>query len=258
MSTEATLSTASNRRSYRCYNCNDAFHITTTTTTTTSGVSSSFRCPRCFYRHLLPNYTIASVTPPSQPSTANFTPPTTNSATFDSSDSDSDSDGTDSDDLSFELFNSTQFRSPTLKSFIDSLPSVKIQESSKNCPICMDELEIDSEASQLPCKHFFHNDCIVPWLNRSNTCPLCRHKLPQEDEDEIEKDLELILDSTDSEIGYREFQDSSVVLVSTTPAPRVRSHSLGLREVGEDDYDIRERYPEEMRDEDGDILMVDA
>ncbi|KAK6802968.1 hypothetical protein RDI58_000752 [Solanum bulbocastanum] len=41
----------------------------------------------------------------------------------------------------------------------------------------MEEFGIDTEASQLPCKHFFHNDCIVPWLNQSNTCPLCRHKL---------------------------------------------------------------------------------
>lgn len=108
----------------------------------------------------------------------------------------------------------------------------------------MEEFVIDTEASQLPCKHFFHYDCIVPWLNRSNTCPLCRHKLPQEDEDETEK---VILDLTD---GDREFHDNSVVLVSTTPAPR---------EVGEDDdYDLRQRDMEEMRDEDGDILMVDV
>lgn len=125
---------------------------------------------------------------------------------------------------------------------------MKIDESSKNCPICMEEFGIVTEASQLPCKHYFHYDCIVPWLNRSNTCPLCRHKLPREDEDEIEKDLQVILDG---EIGDREFQDNSVVLVSTPS-------SLGLSEVGEDDDDLRERDLDEMRDEDGDIMMVDA
>uniref|UniRef100_A0A3Q7EBZ4 Uncharacterized protein n=1 Tax=Solanum lycopersicum TaxID=4081 RepID=A0A3Q7EBZ4_SOLLC len=56
--TEATLLTVGNYRSHRCYNCNNAFHITTT-----SSVSSSFRCPHCFHRHLLPNYTIASFIP---------------------------------------------------------------------------------------------------------------------------------------------------------------------------------------------------
>lgn len=88
----------------------------------------------------------------------------------------------------------------------------------------MEEFGIDTEASQLPCKHFFHTDCIVPWLNRSNTCPLCRHKLPQEDEDQIEKELQVTLNG----------------------------------EVGEDNGDLGESDLAEMRDEDGDIMMVDA
>ncbi|KAK4380270.1 hypothetical protein RND71_002132 [Anisodus tanguticus] len=246
MSTEAiTLSTASSLRSYRCYNCNDAFHITiTANTTTVSSSSSSFRCPRCFHRHFLPNYTIATVTPPpSQPSISNFTPPsgpTTNFLYF--YESDSETDESDSDDFSFDLFNSNeyQFRTPTLKSFIDSLPIVKINES-KSCSICMEEFIIDSKASQLPCKHYFHNHCIVPWLNRNNTCPLCRHKLPQEDKDDIEKDLEPVLGTSTGLISEfdegEEFQDYSVVFASTTP--------------GRTDL-------EEMRDEDGDMLMVDA
>ncbi|KAK6802977.1 hypothetical protein RDI58_000761 [Solanum bulbocastanum] len=98
-------------------------------------------------------------------------------------------DEADSGDFFFELFSSTQLRSPTLTSFIDSLPSVKSFESSNNCPICMEEFGINSEASQLPCKHFFHNDCIFPWLINNNTYPLCRHKLPLEDEEEIENHL---------------------------------------------------------------------
>ncbi|XP_059668847.1 uncharacterized protein LOC132313928 [Cornus florida] len=32
----------------------------------------------------------------------------------------------------------------------------------------------------LSIKHVFHPDCIVPWLSRSNSCPLCRYKLPAE------------------------------------------------------------------------------
>ncbi|XP_015069578.1 probable E3 ubiquitin-protein ligase RHB1A [Solanum pennellii] len=234
--TEATLPTAGNRRSYRCYNCNDAFHITTTV-----GVSSSFRCPRCFHRHLLPNYTIASFIPfPQHLTLTDYTLSISESITFNYSDSDTESDESDSDDLSFELFNPPQFRSPTLQSFLNSLPSVKINESSKNCSICMEEFGIDTEASQLPCKHFFHNDCIIPWLNRSNTCPLCRYKLPQEDEGEDEDEIEVILDG---EIGGIEFQEN---FTAST-----------LTEVGDDD-DLRERDLDAMRDEDGDIMMVDA
>jgi len=29
----------------------------------------------------------------------------------------------------------------------------------------------------LPCKHPFHEPCIIPWLKSSGTCPVCRHAL---------------------------------------------------------------------------------
>ncbi|THG12225.1 hypothetical protein TEA_011843 [Camellia sinensis var. sinensis] len=101
------------------------------------------------------------------------------------------SDYIDSDDE--DLFNSildrisTQARQPkhlshTSKSFINSLPILKITGSllSKSCSICKDEFEKNDQVNPLPCDHVFHHNCILPWLNRSNSCPLCRYKLPME------------------------------------------------------------------------------
>lgn len=33
------------------------------------------------------------------------------------------------------------------------------------------------EALTLPCKHSFHEECIVPWVRVKGTCPVCRFEL---------------------------------------------------------------------------------
>lgn len=43
------------------------------------------------------------------------------------------------------------------------------------CTICIDEIHLGDEVTVLPCKHWFHGDCVVLWLKEHNTCPICRH-----------------------------------------------------------------------------------
>lgn len=47
------------------------------------------------------------------------------------------------------------------------------------CAICQYEEE-ESHWSKLACGHLFHVQCIAGWLNRKNTCPLCRHQVTRE------------------------------------------------------------------------------
>ncbi|KAJ4390726.1 hypothetical protein N0V93_004324 [Gnomoniopsis smithogilvyi] len=42
------------------------------------------------------------------------------------------------------------------------------------CTICIDEMNIGDEVTVLPCKHWFHGECVVLWLKEHNTCPICR------------------------------------------------------------------------------------
>ena len=58
-----------------------------------------------------------------------------------------------------------------------------------SCPICLepfDETEEDG-VLQMPCarQHLFHRSCLLRWLQDHNSCPVCRHCLPtQEDEEQ--------------------------------------------------------------------------
>ncbi|KAF8082719.1 hypothetical protein N665_0809s0021 [Sinapis alba] len=73
---------------------------------------------------------------------------------------------------------------PASKSAIESLPRVEIGDchvgAEANCAVCTEVFERDTEVREMPCKHIFHEDCIVPWLSIRNSCPVCRFELPSE------------------------------------------------------------------------------
>lgn len=79
---------------------------------------------------------------------------------------------------------------PASKAAVESLPTIKIVDShvlsESHCAVCKEPFELDSEAREMPCKHIYHSDCILPWLSLRNSCPVCRHELPTDArEDEI-------------------------------------------------------------------------
>lgn len=64
------------------------------------------------------------------------------------------------------------------------------QQAGFQCPICLKEFQSKEEtndtetksACTLPgCGHSFHCECLSVWLERTCSCPLCRHELPTDD-----------------------------------------------------------------------------
>ncbi|XP_057953133.1 E3 ubiquitin-protein ligase RDUF2 [Malania oleifera] len=71
---------------------------------------------------------------------------------------------------------------PASKAAVESMPTVEIVcnhiVSESHCAVCKEPFELGTEAREMPCKHIYHQDCILPWLSLRNSCPVCRHELP--------------------------------------------------------------------------------
>ncbi|KAG6490853.1 E3 ubiquitin-protein ligase SIRP1-like [Zingiber officinale] len=69
---------------------------------------------------------------------------------------------------------------PAHKSAVEAMPTIKITEN-LSCSICLDDFEIGTKAKEMPCKHKFHGNCILPWLELHSSCPVCRFQVPTEE-----------------------------------------------------------------------------
>ncbi|KAF2010280.1 hypothetical protein BU24DRAFT_413889 [Aaosphaeria arxii CBS 175.79] len=74
---------------------------------------------------------------------------------------------------------------PASQADIDSLPRKLVtnemlgSEGKAECSICMDEVQIGEEVTELPCHHWFHHTCVSAWLAEHDTCPHCRKGITQ-------------------------------------------------------------------------------
>ena len=79
---------------------------------------------------------------------------------------------------------------PASKNAVEKLKKYKINEEKIKefgfenlCAVCKDEFNIGEECLSMPCNHYFHGNCLLPWLKERNSCPVCRYELPTDDAD---------------------------------------------------------------------------
>ncbi|XP_068663537.1 E3 ubiquitin-protein ligase AIP2-like [Aristolochia californica] len=77
---------------------------------------------------------------------------------------------------------------PASKEVVARLPVITVTQEilgrlgkETECAVCRENLVIDDKMQELPCKHLFHPNCLKPWLDEHNSCPICRHELQTDD-----------------------------------------------------------------------------
>jgi hypothetical protein len=63
------------------------------------------------------------------------------------------------------------------KEMIEKVKRMKMGKSGQDCSVCSDGFRKGEKIRKLPCKHIFHDKCIMPWLDKNSTCPNCRFNL---------------------------------------------------------------------------------
>ncbi|EMS64620.1 E3 ubiquitin-protein ligase RING1-like protein [Triticum urartu] len=71
---------------------------------------------------------------------------------------------------------------PAARSAVKALPSAIVaageEGEGEECSVCKDGVVAGERVKMMPCSHRYHEDCILPWLEVRNSCPLCRFELP--------------------------------------------------------------------------------
>jgi len=75
---------------------------------------------------------------------------------------------------------------PAKKEAVEAMPTVEIAggngDDAASCPVCLEDYAPGERAREMPCRHRFHANCIVPWLEMHSSCPVCRFQLPADDD----------------------------------------------------------------------------
>lgn len=67
--------------------------------------------------------------------------------------------------------------SPKKLSELLKLDDAKTMEEEDVCPTCLEEYDDQNPKIITKCNHHYHLSCILEWMERSNTCPICNQEM---------------------------------------------------------------------------------
>ncbi|PWA50630.1 hypothetical protein CTI12_AA470930 [Artemisia annua] len=86
---------------------------------------------------------------------------------------------------------------PASKAAIENMPTVEMksreeiekmcESTGTECVICMEDWGVGDVVKEMPCQHKFHGGCVEKWLKIHATCPVCRCKMMDEENENGKK-----------------------------------------------------------------------
>lgn len=65
-----------------------------------------------------------------------------------------------------------------IEEYLRTYQYISVPQNNNNCPICLQQIQVREDISIIDnCSHEFHHMCLINWLNRNRTCPICRYEL---------------------------------------------------------------------------------
>lgn len=61
--------------------------------------------------------------------------------------------------------------------------SVRVVKRDRECSICQEDFCGEQSVLKLPCRHAYHEGCVMRWLEGHTTCPVCRKDFPSDREE---------------------------------------------------------------------------
>lgn len=77
-------------------------------------------------------------------------------------------------DLNVRLNQETDVNSRIVEKIKNNTVDPNILAKGSCCSICLDDFDETKDIVYLDCQHIYHTECIIEWINKDTSCPLCR------------------------------------------------------------------------------------
>ena len=78
-------------------------------------------------------------------------------------------------DLHVSINNQDIINNRLINKIKKNIISVSDIDENSSCSICLDDFNSTTEILFLDCKHIYHSQCILEWITKDPSCPLCRN-----------------------------------------------------------------------------------